>query len=173
VAFELPPDLVIRWSGGGAVTQKAEDNEKEKASVVRRMVQSGADLPDDRREALLRLRQKVEQLWQKREGSQTKQSGENTTTSAPNSWPLPSLLCHTSADHTLIPWLLVDDHRHLWHDRGCQTKHRSQEEPTVARPMMPAFVVIDTLMDHLGHRSDVRAQVPDSEILTIAVVAAT
>jgi hypothetical protein len=39
--------------------------------------------------------------------------------------------------------------------------------------MMPAFVVIDTLMDHLGHRSDVRAQVPDSEILTIAVVAAT
>jgi hypothetical protein len=67
------------------VTQKAEDNEKEKASVVRRMVQSGADLPDDRREALLRLRQKVEQLWQKREGTQTKQSGENTTTSSPNS----------------------------------------------------------------------------------------
>jgi len=35
-----------------------------------------------------------------------------------------------------------------------------------------AFVVIDTLMEHLGHRSDVRARVPDSEILTIAVVAA-
>jgi F0F1-type ATP synthase membrane subunit b/b' len=67
------------------VTQKAEDNEKEKASVVRRMVQSGADLSDDRREALLRLRQKVEQLWQKREGTQTKQSGDNTTTSSPNS----------------------------------------------------------------------------------------
>jgi hypothetical protein len=32
--------------------------------------------------------------------------------------------------------------------------------------------VIDTLMEHLGHRSDVRAKVPDSEILTIAVVAA-
>ena len=35
-----------------------------------------------------------------------------------------------------------------------------------------AFVVIDTLMERLGHRSDVRAKVPDSEILTIAVVAA-
>ena len=39
--------------------------------------------------------------------------------------------------------------------------------------IITAFVVIDTLMEHLGHRSDVRAQVPDSEILTIAVVAAT
>ncbi len=67
------------------MTQKAEDSEKEKASVVRRMVQSGTDLPDDRREALLRLRQKVEQLWQKREATQTKQSGDNTTTSSPNS----------------------------------------------------------------------------------------
>ncbi len=38
--------------------------------------------------------------------------------------------------------------------------------------MIPAFVVIDTLMEHLGHRSEVRAQVPDSEMLTIAVVAA-
>jgi transposase, IS4 family len=35
--------------------------------------------------------------------------------------------------------------------------------------MIPAFVVIDTLMERLGHRSDVRAQVPDSEILTIKV----
>lgn len=67
------------------MTQQAQDDEKEKASVVRRMVRSGADLPDDRREALLRLRQKVEQLWQKREEAQTKQSGENTTTSSPNS----------------------------------------------------------------------------------------
>ena len=38
--------------------------------------------------------------------------------------------------------------------------------------IITAFVVIDTLMEHLGHRSDVRAKVPDSEILTIAVVAA-
>ena len=33
--------------------------------------------------------------------------------------------------------------------------------------IITAFVVIDTLMERLGHRSDVRAQ-----ILTIAVVAA-
>jgi hypothetical protein len=38
--------------------------------------------------------------------------------------------------------------------------------------IIAAFVVIDTLMERLGHRSDVRAKVPDSEILTIAVVAA-
>ena len=38
--------------------------------------------------------------------------------------------------------------------------------------IITAFVVIDTLMERLGHRSDVRAQVPDSEILMIAVVAA-
>jgi len=52
-------------------------------------------------------------------------------------------------------------------------QHHRQEEPTVARPIIAAFVVIDTLMERLGHRSDVRAQVPDSEILTLAVVAAT
>ena len=39
--------------------------------------------------------------------------------------------------------------------------------------IIPAVVVIAPLMEHLGHRRDVRAQVPDSEILTIAVVAAT
>ncbi len=39
--------------------------------------------------------------------------------------------------------------------------------------MMPAFVVIDPLMEQLGQRRDVRARVPDAEILTIAVVAAT
>ncbi|MBO9381501.1 MAG: hypothetical protein J7479_03280 [Roseiflexus sp.] len=52
-------------------------------------------------------------------------------------------------------------------------QHRRQEEPTVARHIIAAFIVIDTLMERLGHRSDVRAHVPDSEILTIAVVAAT
>jgi len=51
--------------------------------------------------------------------------------------------------------------------------HHRQEEPMDAYWMIPAFVVIDTLMEHLGQRSDVRAKVPDSEILTIAVVAAT
>jgi len=38
--------------------------------------------------------------------------------------------------------------------------------------IIPAVVVIDPLMERLGHRRDVRAQAPDSEILTIAVVAA-
>lgn len=42
----------------------------EKANVVRRIVRSGVELPDDKREALLRLRQRVEQLWQKREAEQ-------------------------------------------------------------------------------------------------------
>jgi len=39
--------------------------------------------------------------------------------------------------------------------------------------MIPAFVVIDTLMEHLGQRRDGRAQVHDSTMLTIAVFAAT
>jgi len=39
--------------------------------------------------------------------------------------------------------------------------------------MIPAFVIIDTLMEHLEHQSDPRAQMPDSEIVTVAVVAAT
>lgn len=38
--------------------------------------------------------------------------------------------------------------------------------------IITAFVVIDTLMERLEHRSDVRAHVPDSEIITIAVVSA-
>ncbi len=38
--------------------------------------------------------------------------------------------------------------------------------------IITAFVVIDTLLEGLGHRSDVRAQVPDAEIVTIAVVSA-
>jgi hypothetical protein len=39
--------------------------------------------------------------------------------------------------------------------------------------MIPAFVVIDTVMKHLDHQRDVRAKVPDAAIVTIAVVAAT
>jgi hypothetical protein len=38
--------------------------------------------------------------------------------------------------------------------------------------IITAFVVTDTLMEGLEHRSDVRAQVPDCEIITIAVVSA-
>src|SRR6266545_3832238 len=38
--------------------------------------------------------------------------------------------------------------------------------------IITAFVLIDTLMERLNHRSDVRTQVPDSEVILIAVVAA-
>ncbi|WP_041331219.1 IS982 family transposase [Roseiflexus castenholzii] len=38
--------------------------------------------------------------------------------------------------------------------------------------IIAAFVLIDTLMERLGHHRDVRAQVPDSEVILIAVVAA-
>src|SRR5215211_1504626 len=38
--------------------------------------------------------------------------------------------------------------------------------------IITAFVLIDTLMERLDHHSDVRAQVPDSEVILIAVVAA-
>jgi hypothetical protein len=38
--------------------------------------------------------------------------------------------------------------------------------------IITVFIIIDTLMERLGHQSDVRAKVPDAEILTIAVVAA-
>src|ERR1043165_3388892 len=38
--------------------------------------------------------------------------------------------------------------------------------------IITAFVLIDTLMERLDHRSDVRAHVPDSEVILIAVVAA-
>jgi hypothetical protein len=51
-------------------------------------------------------------------------------------------------------------------------QHHRQEEPMDATWIITAYVVNDTLMERLGHRSDVRAQVPDSAILTIAVVAA-
>lgn len=39
--------------------------------------------------------------------------------------------------------------------------------------IIAAFVLIDTLMERLGHQRDVRVQVPDSEVILIAVVAAT
>lgn len=38
--------------------------------------------------------------------------------------------------------------------------------------IITAFVLIDTLMDRLGHQTDCRAQVADSEVILIAVVAA-
>ena len=33
--------------------------------------------------------------------------------------------------------------------------------------IITAFVLIDPLMEHMGHQSDVRAQVPDSEVILI------
>lgn len=47
----------------------------EKAHVVRRMVKSGIELPLEQREALLRLRERVEQLWRQRERLQEKAAG--------------------------------------------------------------------------------------------------
>ena len=38
--------------------------------------------------------------------------------------------------------------------------------------IIASFVVIDTLIERREHRSDIRAQVPDSEIIVVAVVAA-
>ncbi len=38
--------------------------------------------------------------------------------------------------------------------------------------IITAFLVIDHTMEQLGHRSDVRAQAPDSDVITVAVVAA-
>jgi hypothetical protein len=38
--------------------------------------------------------------------------------------------------------------------------------------IITTFVLIDTLMECLAHQSDVRARVPDSEVILIAVVAA-
>src|SRR5215210_4107940 len=52
------------------------------------------------------------------------------------------------------------------------TPTRSTEEPMDASWIITAFVVVDTLMERMEHRSDVRAQVPDCEIITIAVVSA-
>lgn len=64
---------------------KQEIDPREKANVVRRMVRSGTELPYEKREALLRLRQRVEQLWQKREEAQAKRTNDsNTTTETPN-----------------------------------------------------------------------------------------
>src|SRR5215211_2032351 len=39
--------------------------------------------------------------------------------------------------------------------------------------IITVFVLIDTLMERVGHQSDVRAQVPDSEVILIAVAAAS
>lgn len=52
------------------MTQAADPNAK--ASAICRMVRSSVELPDDRREALLLLHQRVEQLWRRRAEAQAK-----------------------------------------------------------------------------------------------------
>lgn len=39
--------------------------------------------------------------------------------------------------------------------------------------IITVFIIVDELMDRLEHRSHVLADVPDAEIITIVVVAAT
>lgn len=52
----------------------ANDDYSEKAQIVRRMVQAGVELPMEKREALLRLRQRVEELWQQWEAANLQRS---------------------------------------------------------------------------------------------------
>lgn len=52
----------------------ANDDYSEKAQIVRRMVQAGVELPMEKREALLRLRQRVEELWQQWEAAHLQRS---------------------------------------------------------------------------------------------------
>ncbi len=65
-----------------------EIDPREKANVVRRMVRSGTELPYEKREALLQLRQRVERLWQKREEAQAHRAGDaSAAPEAPNAPP--------------------------------------------------------------------------------------
>lgn len=68
--------------------------------------------------------------------------------------------------------MLVDVHRFPGQDVGCQTTSLGEETAMNADWIVAAFVIIDTLMERLEHRSHILAQVPDAEILTVAVVAA-
>src|ERR671926_1548864 len=60
-----------------------------------------------------------------------------------------------------------------WHIRNsCYTDSCMQEEHMDATWSVTVFAIIDTLMVHLDHQSHPLAHVPDSEVLTVAVVAA-
>jgi Transposase DDE domain len=48
----------------------------------------------------------------------------------------------------------------------------AEQELMDATWILTAFVLIDTLMEHLEHRTDVRAQVPVSQVILIAVLSA-
>jgi hypothetical protein len=51
-------------------------SETEKAQAVRRMLQAGRELTDEQRLALLRLNQRFDMLWSRREGSASQLTGE-------------------------------------------------------------------------------------------------
>src|SRR5919202_6997123 len=60
-----------------------------------------------------------------------------------------------------------------WHIRNsCYTDSCTQEEHMDVTWIVTVFAIIDTLMVHLDHQSHPLAHVPDSEVLTVAVVAA-
>jgi hypothetical protein len=68
--------------------------------------------------------------------------------------------------------LLVDAHRFFGQDAACYPFSIAKEEAMDAKWIITAFVLIDTTLEKLEHRSHTLANVPDSEVLTIAVVAA-
>src|SRR5919205_2492410 len=63
----------------------------------------------------------------------------------------------------MCSWLIMN---------SCYTDSCTKEEPMDATWIVTVFAIIDTLMVHLDHQSHPLAHVPDSEILTVAVVAA-
>src|SRR4028119_1257669 len=52
------------------------------------------------------------------------------------------------------------------------TPHSAKEKHMDATWIVTVFVVTDTLMEHLDHRSHVLAHVPDSESIMVAITAA-
>jgi hypothetical protein len=67
--------------------------------------------------------------------------------------------------------LLVDVHEKLCHDVNAQVRI-STGVFMDATWMITTFVLIDTAMTNLDHQTDVRTGVPESEIVTVALVAA-
>src|SRR5919205_2680911 len=63
----------------------------------------------------------------------------------------------------MCSWLIMN---------SCYTDSCTKEEPMDATWIVTVFAIIDTLMVHLDHQSHPLAHVPDSEVLTVAVVAA-
>jgi hypothetical protein len=66
----------------------------------------------------------------------------------------------------------VDVHEKLCHDMNAQV-HTSTGVFMDATWMITMFVLIDTAMTNLDHQTDVRTGVPQSEIVTVALVVAS